>query len=158
MSEDREVLLDRVLRPSPPLKPRTLWLVLGLFAGANLTLAASFILHGAWLILPFMAAGVVMLGWAFRWNLIAAEREEHVTVTPSSLRIERKKLDGHRQNIVLNPYWVRLEMDEPPEHDSQLILWSHGKGFRLGSFLAPSERASFAQALRAALWDARHRW
>ncbi|MBU6296776.1 MAG: DUF2244 domain-containing protein [Alphaproteobacteria bacterium] len=153
---DRDVLLDRVLRPSPPLKPRTLLVVLGFFALANLALSASFVLHGAWLILPFMATGVAMLGWAFRRTLIAAAREEHVTLTASSLRIERRKLDGRRQDIVLNPYWVRLEMDEPPEHDSQLILWSHGKGFRLGTFLAPSERASFAQALRSALWNARH--
>ncbi len=157
MSEDRDVLLDRVLRPSPPLRPRTLSLIVGLFALANLVLAASFLLDGAWLILPFMVAGVALLAWAFRRNLIAAGREEHVILTPSSLRIERKKPNGHRQDIVLNPYWVRLEMDEPPEHNSQLTLWSHGKGFRLGTFLAPSERASFAQALRSALWAARHR-
>ena len=43
----------------------------------------------------------------------------------------------------------------PPEHGSQLTLWSHGKGLRLGSFLPPLERASFAERLKNALRAAR---
>jgi len=42
-------------------------------------------------------------------------------------------------------------MDDPPEHDSQVVLSSHGRSLVVGSFLAPEERAEFARALRAAL-------
>jgi len=150
MNEDREFLLDRILRPNPPLNPRTLFVILGLVAAINLALAASFIQRGAWPILPFIGADVALLAWAFRNSLAAAAREEHVTLTMSKLKITRKP--GAKQDIVLNPYWVRVEMDQ----ENQLMLWSHGKGVRLGTFLAPAERTSFAQALRSALWRARN--
>ncbi|MGH6684747.1 MAG: DUF2244 domain-containing protein [Pseudolabrys sp.] len=47
-------------------------------------------------------------------------------------------------------------MDDPPEHWSQLTLWSHGKFLRIGQFLAPEERGRFAGMLRAALRAARN--
>ncbi len=46
-------------------------------------------------------------------------------------------------------------MDDPPEHASQLTLWSHGRFLRIGQFLAPEERARFAGTLKVALRDAR---
>jgi uncharacterized membrane protein len=42
-------------------------------------------------------------------------------------------------------------MDDPPEHDSQLTLRSHGRGLVIGAFLAPEERLDLANALRDAL-------
>jgi uncharacterized membrane protein len=36
-----------------------------------------------------------------------------------------------------------------------LTLWSHGKGLKVGAFLAPDERASFARLLKNALRQAR---
>jgi len=46
-------------------------------------------------------------------------------------------------------------MDDPPEHQSQLTLWSHGKFLRIAQFVAPEERARFAAALKIALKSAR---
>jgi len=142
------LLLDRVLRPNPPMKSRTLFMIVALVAALNLALAANFILHGAWPILPFLGADVALLAWAFHRVHLRARHEEHVTLTPSSLRIARKP----GQDVVLNPYWVRVELDPK----NQLLLWSHGKAVRLGAFLAPSERTSLAEALRSALWRMRN--
>lgn len=132
-----------------------LCLVLLLVASANLAIALYFVLRGAWPIAPFLGADVALLGWAFRASLVAARREEHVTLTPSLLRIERRKPRGHADEIRFNPYWVRVHLDDPPEHWSQLTLWSHGKGFTIGRFLAPDVRLSFANALKVALRRAR---
>jgi uncharacterized membrane protein len=46
-------------------------------------------------------------------------------------------------------------MDDPPEHQSQLTIWSHGKFLRIAQFMAPEERAKFATSLKAALRTAR---
>ena len=147
MDERSEFLLDRILRPNPPLERHKLLVVLGFVATVNLAFAASFVLCGAWPVWPFLGADVALLAWAFRSSLSAAAREERVTLTTDSLRIARPG----GQDVVLNPYWVRVEMDER----SQLVLWSHGKGIRLAGFLPAAERASFAQALRSALSRAR---
>jgi uncharacterized membrane protein len=46
---------------------------------------------------------------------------------------------------------VRVHLEEPEEHWSRLTLRSHGHAVQVGSFLAPQDRQSFAEALKAAL-------
>jgi uncharacterized membrane protein len=108
-------------------------------------------LHGAWPMLPFMGADIALLAWAFRASSQAAKREEHVVLTRSLLRVARQSPKSIPSEVTFNPYWVRVEMTAPPDHGSQLTLWSHGKGLRLGSFLPPQERVLFAERLRDAL-------
>jgi uncharacterized membrane protein len=103
-----------------------------------------------------MGADVALLAWAFRQSQVAAEREEHVTLTRDALRVSRLPRKNDVPDVSLNPYWVRVEMDDPPQHGSQLTLWSHGKGVRVGSFLAPLERAAVAARLKTALFRAKY--
>jgi hypothetical protein len=44
-----------------------------------------------------------------------------------------------------------VTIDDPPRHDSQLVLSSHGRALAIGAFLTAEERAEVARALRAAL-------
>ena len=90
MDEEPDVLLERVLRPSPPLAPRALLIVLGLVAAVNLGFAATLALQGAWPVAPFLGADVALLAWGFRASQIAARREEHVMLTRSRLDIARR--------------------------------------------------------------------
>ena len=150
-----EVLLDRVLRPAPPLPPRAAFVLLAVVAMFNFAFASYFVLRGAWPVTPFMGLDVALLAWAFRASRIAARREEHVVLTPTVLSIARRPPKGAPSEVRLNPYWVRVQMDQPFDHWSQLTVWSHGKGVRIGAFLPPPERASFAEALKAALSQAR---
>ena len=155
MARDSDLLLDEVLKPSPPMKPQTLLVILAAVALINIGFALSFILRGAWPIAPFLGLDVVLLAWAFRASTRAAKREERVTLTRALLRVARKPVKGRPREWTFNPYWVRVEMDEPAEHWSQLTLWSHGKFLRVGQFLAPAERARFADVLKVALRTAK---
>lgn len=147
---DRDVVFDRVLRPNPPMKPRALSLIFAVVAGINLVFALTFLLRGAWPMAPFMGLDVALLGWALRTSLVAARREEHLTLTPSTLRIRRKPQT--RADEVLNPYWVRVELPER----GPLTLWSHGRGVGVGAFLGHDDKRSLAEALRAALLQLCH--
>jgi len=159
MNGDTPVLLDTVLRPNPPMSPRALSIILAIVIAMNLALAGYFVSRGAWPIMPFLGLDIALLAWAFRASTIAAKREERVRLTPEELRIARVSPEGAAAEISLNPYWVRVEMDEPAEHWSQLTLWSRGTGFRIGTFMAPAARAEFAQRLKNALRAAReYRW
>jgi uncharacterized membrane protein len=149
------VLLDTVLRPAPPLPPRALLLILVAVTSINVAFALYFILHGAWPVMPFMGLDVALLAWAFRASQRAARHEEHVLLTPNILQIVKRPPDRKPSETVLNPYWVRVQLEEPAGRGSQLTLWSHGKGIRIGAFLPPVERASFAERLKSALYLAR---
>jgi len=155
MASENGVILDKVLRPSAPLRPAILVAILCLVAAVNLAIALYFVSRGAWPIAPFLGIDVALLAWAFRASLVAARREEHVTLTHATLRVARRPPRGQGDEVRFNPYWVRVEMAEPPNHWSQLTLWSHGKGLKIGAFLAPEERASFARLLKNALRQAR---
>ena len=151
-----EVLLAELLKPSPTLPPNVLLLILGVVAAINLALMIGFVLRGAWPVAPFMGADVALLAWAFRQSRIAAAREEEVTLTRAALRIQRRPSPNGGLDVVLNPYWVRVEMNDPRTPENQLTLWSHGKSVRVGAFLPPVERFNFANRLKAALWRARN--
>ena len=150
------VLLDAVLRPAPPLPPRVLGTILSVVASMNLAFALYFVSQGAWPVMPFMGLDVALLAWAFRAVTREARREERITLTPSLLRIVARPPTGPVHETEMNPYWVRVAMDEPPGQASRLTLWSHGKGVRIARFLAPAERASFAERLRTALSAAKN--
>jgi uncharacterized membrane protein len=155
MSEVKTVLLDAVLRPNPPMSRRALLIILAIVTWFNLAFALSFVLKGAWPIAPFMGLDVALLAWAFHASRRAARRFEHLTLTPDNLRILRQPVKGQADEVALNTYWVRVEMDDQPEPWSQLTLKSHGKGMQIGTFLSPDARAAFADVLRSALRRAR---
>ena len=152
MDRQGDVLFDAVLRPNPPLGPRPLGIILGIVAAINLIFALMFLMRGAWPIAPFMGADVALLAWAFRTSVAASRREEQITLTPSSLIIVRRPGEG---DVVLNPYWVRVELEEPPQN--RLTLRSHGKALPIGMFLGATDRARLAESLKDALWRVRNR-
>lgn len=130
------------------------WVVVAV-AGIYFVFALAFVLRGAWLITPFMGLDVVLLAWAFRASLRASRAHERLLLTPSRLTVERHPVKGPPSEVALNPYWVRVDMPDPPEPGSQLMLWSHGKGVRVGAFLAPDEKVALAHTLKSALRRAR---
>lgn len=138
------------------MEPRALLMVLSVVLALNLAFATYFVLRGAWPIAPFMGLDVALLAWAFHASRMAARRFEHVTLTPSALVVLRHIPKRQDARAEFNPYWVRIEYPDPDVHGSQLMLKSHGRAEKLGSFLAPAERYSFAQALGGALGKIRN--
>jgi uncharacterized membrane protein len=149
------VLLDATLRPNPPASPRILLGLLILVAGINLAFGLSFMLRGAWPVTPFMGADVALLAWALRASIRASRSLEHLTLTPDRLRIERRPARGAPDEIALNPYWLRVEIDEDALVPSPLVLRGDGKSLKIGNFLGRDERISFARVLKSALAAAR---
>jgi len=63
---------------------------------------------------------------------------------------------GRVSEWTLNPLWVRIDRDEHAEFGiERLYLVSRGRRLPIASFLGADEMASFAQALSAALGEAR---
>ena len=154
--EAEPVLLDEVLRPSPPMSARALLIILAVVLAFNIAFALNFALRGAWPIAPFMGLDVALLAWAFRASTLAAKRSERVTVTPSRLRVEQHPAKGAVTCAEFNPYWVRVDLQWPTEFSNRLFLRSHGRELQLGAFLAPTVRESFANVLKSALSAAKN--
>jgi len=149
------LLFNATLRPNPPMSAAALKLVVAIVATINLAFATWFVTHGAWPITPFMGADIALLGWALHASRVAARRREEVCVTRSSLRVERFPPRGMPTHFEFNPYWVRVELEEPPRSANRLTLRSHGRVEQIGAFLPSAEKQSVAKALKAAVWKAR---
>ena len=86
----------------------------------------------------------------------ASRRREHLVLTRETLLIERHGARGEVKREEINPYWLRVDHDDPELLGSELALVSRGQRWVVGSFLGAEERTNLAEALRRALRDARN--
>jgi uncharacterized membrane protein len=145
------VLFDAVLTPHRSLSPRGFAILMTVAGLIGFGFGAAFMLLGAWPIFGFCGAEWLLFYYCFRLNYRAARLQERLRLTAEALTVERLDPRGRVQSWTFQPYWLRIEMDDPPDHGSQLALTSHGRRLTIGSFLSPVERADLARALRAAL-------
>jgi uncharacterized membrane protein len=124
--------------------------------GIGFVAGMVFLIAGAWPVFGFFGAEFVLIYWAFRVHYRAARAYEEVTVTPCELTLRKVSQYGQVREWTLNPVWVRLERIAHQEFGiERLFLVSHGRRLSVAGFLGPEEKESFAQALSAALGEAR---
>jgi uncharacterized membrane protein len=152
---DDRVIFDAILTPHRSLSKRGFILLMSAISGVSFVVGFGFFLMGAWPIVGFFGLDVLLIYGAFKINFRAARLYETVTVTRDCIVVERVSPRGDAQRWQFQPTWLKVFMDDPPAHESQLTLRSHGRDLRIGSFLTPEERLELARALRAALDQAR---
>jgi uncharacterized membrane protein len=131
-------------------------LLMGIFGGVSFIAGMLFLVAGAWPIFGFFGLDVLLLYWAFRLNYRHAAAYEEVTMTPAALTVRKVSHRGTAREWVLNPLWVKLDKVVHEEFGiERLFLVSRGKQLIIANFLGPHEKASFAQALGAALSQAK---
>lgn len=145
------VIFDAVLMPHRSLSPRAFVILMSVVCGVSFVAGLAFFLMGAWPVVGFFGLDVVLIYLAFKANFRAARLYETVTVTPDELLVERVSPRGDAQRWRFQPAWLKVMMDDPPKHESQVTLRSHGRKLVIGSFLTPDERLDFAKALKQAL-------
>lgn len=148
---------DAELRPHRSLGRRGFAILIGIVAAANFIVGAIFYYSGAWPVFGFMGLDVALLYFLFRLNYRDAQQKELVRLTDDALTVRRIRANGEEDFWSLEPYWLRVEMDDPPRHDSALVLAARQRRLAVGSFLTPEERLEMAQALRGALHRQRNR-
>src|SRR5579883_3352321 len=156
---DREFeseLFSARLRPHRSLS-RTGFLVLMAFVSAvSFAAGLAFLLMGAWPVFGFFGLDVLAIYWAFRIYFRRAQACEEIRVTASVLCVRRVSPRGHVVEFAFNPLWVQLDRKIHAEFGvERLYLLSRGRRLAIGSFLGADEKASFANALTAALQAAR---
>jgi uncharacterized membrane protein len=149
------VFFDAILEPNRPLGPKAIAIIVAFVALVSFAAGVMFVLEGAWPVTPFFGADVLLLAWAMRASVRASRRREHLILTADTLLIERISAKGVARREEINPYWLRVEHEDPEMLGADLALVSRGRRWIIGSFLGAEERASLASALRVALREAR---
>lgn len=149
------VFFDAVLMPHRSLGAGGFWLLMALISGVSFVSGMYFVLKGAWPVTGYFGLDVLLIYLAFKASYRSARLYETVKLTEDELIVERVSPSGRRARWTFQPYWLRVEMDDPPEHASQLVLTSHGRSLVIGSFLSPDERFEVAEGLKDALQRSR---
>ena len=152
------VLFDAVLAPNRSLGRVGFVAVMAGVIVVSVGLGTYFLLQGAWPVFGFFGLDIVLLYLAFRLSYRSGRLRETIRVTADEVVVRRIAPNGRTAEWRFNPYWLRVALDEPVEHDSQITLTSHGRSLVIGPFLAPEERASLVKALRDALGEANRRY
>lgn len=144
-------LLSLVLRPYRSLSRFGFILFMAGVVSVYVIVGGYFFAIGAWPVFGFMGVEVLLLYILFRLNYRDARVFETVDMTPSNLEIRKVDAQGRSSRHDFKPHWLRVEIDDPPEHHSQLTIASHGRSLTLGAFLTPGERVEVAGEIRDAL-------
>ncbi len=143
--------LDLILTPNRSLgRDQSRWLVGGV--GAIFFLGGlRFLALGAWPILPFMAADLLLLWWAFRANTAAGRGHERLVLAGDALTLSRVSAHGVERCWGFEPYWTRVQVEETPLGDAHVWLAARGRRVRVGSFLSAPERREIGAVIALAL-------
>jgi uncharacterized membrane protein len=144
-------LLDIVLRPHRSLSPAGFAVIMTALIAFSFVGGIVFFLAGAWPVIGFLGLDVVLVYWAFRASYARGRDYERIILLPGSLTIERVSRKSGTERFSLQPYWLRVDLEDGPEPAMRLMLRSHGKSFTVGGFLSPQERTELAAMLREAL-------
>src|SRR3546814_3639365 len=95
-------------------------------------LGLALYLSGAWPAVGFLGLDVLVVYVAFRLNYRAARAYETVRLTRAELEVTQVDPRGRGRRVTFQPYWLAVDMDDPPRRDSRLTVRSHGRRLELG--------------------------
>ncbi|MCO6415338.1 DUF2244 domain-containing protein [Siccirubricoccus sp. KC 17139] len=146
------VLFEAICTPARSLGQRgmlALCLALGL---ASAVTGGLFLWLGAWPVLGFSGGeAMLVLGLLALHRRWAARTAEVLVLTEGALTIRRTDARGRREELVLDPYWTRLRLEERPGRVSLLVLRRRGEAVEIGRLLGEDQKRDLAAALDAAL-------
>lgn len=152
----RQYYFDAVLTPNRSLSRRGFWLLMAVLVVTLGGVGLAFSTLGAWPVAGFCGLEVFLVWGAFHLNYRSGRMVESVRLDEETLTVTRAIPNRPAKSWQFQPQWVRVSMDDPPEHDSKLQLSSHGRSVTIGGFLTADERLEVAQALRQAIEDWRN--
>jgi uncharacterized membrane protein len=108
----------------------------------------------AWPVSGFGGVELLLAIVLLRMNANRARDSEVLLLTPDALRIQRTDTRGARQEVTLEPAWMRVEMQERPGRVPALYVTARGRREEIARSLGETEKRDLAEALAAAL----HSW
>lgn len=148
------VLFEAEIVPHRSLSRRGLRLLvaaIGLLCAINATL---FLLLGAWPVAGFSGLELLLAAVLLWVNASAVRQSERLLLTEDALRVVRTGPRGRRDERVLSPAWLTVQLEERPGRVPGLWLGVRDIREEVARALGEEEKRDLARALHEAL----HRW
>ncbi len=153
---DEPIIFSALLTPHRSLTPRGFFIVMGFISAVSFVAGVAFLMMGAWPVFGFFGLDVALIYYAFRVNYARAAAFEEIIVTHTQVHVRKVNHRGTVSEWHFNPLWVRLGVITHEAYGTErMFLTMRKQELTIGQFLGPEEKASFAEALKAALHAAR---
>ena len=147
--------MDAVITPNRSLSRKGFYWLIGVLVAMNLAIATFMLVLGAIPVPIFLGLDVVGVLIAFRASYRGADQAERVQVSAQEVRVSHQ-IGRSARTIWTSPTaftWVSVEA--PDDHEVRVRLHLSQRALTIARALSPPERAQFADALQAAIREAR---
>ena len=144
-------LFEATLSPHRSLGPAGVRWVAGSLCLLSAGISAGLWIVGAWPVIGFNAAEILLVVLLLRRNARAARATETLQLSEAGLRIVRTGMDGRRWERRLDGAWLTAVLEERPGRTPGLFVSSRGLRVEVGAELGEAEKRELAAALREAL-------
>jgi len=138
-----------VLRPNNSLTWRLNLVLLLLIAAVSISIALSFLIAGAWVILPFSLVELVLLALCIHYVAKQCARQEVITSSEFEVLVEmgiRKPTKKACYQRIWSKFFVRPGKSvQDPE---KVVIRSHGDELEIGEFLNKDDKADLVRILK----------
>jgi uncharacterized membrane protein len=125
--------------------------VVGSHVFISTVISLGFASLGAWMILPFAGAEMLVVYCAFRYIARHESDFESISIDADRVTIERWEM-GKVSRFEFSRYWAQLVMQPAARRGCDtLALRSHGRQVEFGRYLTEEQRREVARAIKAQL-------
>jgi uncharacterized membrane protein len=154
-AQPEPILFEAICTPSRSLGPRGMRILAAALLSASAGIGGLFLALGAWPILGFTGLeAVLVLGLTALHRRWSQRSMEVLILTGDRLTIRRTDGRGRREEVSIDPYWARLQLEERPGQVSLLVLRQRDRAIEIGKLLGDEQKRDLA----GALGDALRRW
>jgi uncharacterized membrane protein len=152
--ESDKLIFQAVIVPHRSLSARGLALVIAAIGVVCCVNIGVSIRTGAWPVGGFAGLELFLAAYLLRRNARDVRASELVMLSEQGLRIVRTDVKGARQERILPPAWLNVQLQDHPGRVPALLLTTHGRQEEIGRSMGEAEKRDLADALTEAL----HRW
>jgi uncharacterized membrane protein len=150
------ILFEALIVPHRSLSSRGVWLLGIALSGLGGLIGLRFWLIGAWPVIAFSVTEIGILLLLLYVNVHRARASERVLLGEQIVRIERMDPSGMCRSAELPSGWLTVVLEEHPGRTSRLLLNTREASEEIGRALGETEKRDLADAMRAALRQARN--
>ena len=149
-------MFEATLAPHRSLGPAGVRWVAGSLCVLSAGISTGLWLAGAWPVIGFNGAEIVLTMLLLRRNVRAARARETLQLSQSGLRIVRTDMQGCRSEHRLDGAWLTAVLEERPGRTPGLFVSSRGSQVEVAAELGETEKRALAWSLQQALHRQRH--
>ena len=115
-------MFQATVKPHRSLSARGMFIVIGLMMLGSLIVTSLMYMLGAWPVIGFNGADIMLAVFLLWLNVRAARAVETISLGTKSLDITRTDIHGHKTSFSLPPYWLNIVLEERHGTVPKLIL------------------------------------